>query len=103
MAYGSSYASEGRELPRLLLVLVRGAAHELAHGLNTLIFLLDLDLCGGSDHVPVRRRRDRKNKGRTGRRRRASFSQGSQMRMEQPWASRDTMTLWLTRINCWWQ
>ena len=44
MAYGSSYASEGRELPRLLLILVRGAAHELAHGLNTLIFLLDLDL-----------------------------------------------------------
>ena len=44
MAYGSSYASEGRELPRLLLVLVGGAAHELAHGLNTLIFLLDLDL-----------------------------------------------------------
>ena len=103
MAYGSSYASEGRELPRLLLVLVRGAAHELAHGLNTLIFLLDLDLCGGSDRVPVRRRRDRFLKGRTGRRRRASFSQGSQMRMEQPWASRDTITLWLTRISCWWQ
>ena len=93
MAYGSSYASEGRELPRLLLVLVRGAAHELAHGLNTLIFLLDLDLCGGSDRVTVRRRRDRKKKGRPGRRRRASFSQGSQMRMEQPWASRETITL----------
>ena len=46
MAYGSSYASEGRELPRLLLILVGGAAHELAHGLNTLIFLLDLDLRG---------------------------------------------------------
>ena len=106
MAYGSSYASEGRELPPLLVVLVCGAAHELAHGLNTLIFLLDLDLCGGSDHVPVRRRRDRQKlrlKGRTGRRRRASFSQGSQMRMEQPWASRDTITLWLTRISCWWQ
>ena len=93
MAYGSSYASEGRELPRLLLVLVGGAAHELAHGLNTLILLLDLDLCGGSDRVPVRRRRDRFLKGPTGRWRRASFSQGSQMRMEQPWASRETITL----------
>ena len=103
MAYGSSYASEGRELPRLLLILVRGAAHELAHGLDALVFLLDLDLCGGSDQVPLRRRRDRFLKSRPGRRRRASFSHGSQMRMEQPCASRDTMTLWLTRINCWWQ
>ena len=48
-------------------------------------------------------RRKAQAKDRTGRRRRASFSHGSQMRMEQPWASRDTMTLWLTRINCWWQ
>ena len=53
MAYGSSYASEGRieggpgaalGLSTLLLILVRGAAHELAHGLKTLILLLDLDL-----------------------------------------------------------
>ena len=47
----------------------------------------------------AKKRMDRKR----GRRRRASFSQGSQMRMEQPCASRDTMTLWLTSINCWWQ
>ena len=46
MAYGSSYASEGRELPRLLLILVGGAAHELAHGLDALIFLLYFHLRG---------------------------------------------------------
>ena len=101
-----SFVSSGNGKPAIHLMatlLVRGAAHELAHGLDGLVLLLDLDLCGGSDRVPLRRRRDRFLKGRTGRRRRASFSQGSQMRMEQPWASRDTITLWLTRINCWWQ
>ena len=61
MAYGSSYASEGRELPRLLLILVRGAAHELAHGLNTLIFLLDLDLRG--DAYGARRGERRRMRG----------------------------------------
>ena len=61
MAYGSSYASEGRELPPLLLILVRGAAHELAHGLNTLIFLLDLDLRG--DAYGARRGERRRMRG----------------------------------------
>ena len=38
-------AERGQQgLSTLLLILVGGTAHELAHSLNTLIFLLDLDL-----------------------------------------------------------